>query len=197
MQNDLTGNSISLLKPDILNGPSSHSAMLDTQCIFSRWQLLAYVVPMSFLLRPPHNPQLLAQGWQWLLVITWQRGLGAVTNFSPALGKLRPEHCYKSKSSLGPETQLEDSAQCLFPLFLDAGIWVSSLTKHVAIVFVADSCIYKKVCPFNGGSFLLQPSASDFQFCWNQAPYAIGKEKLFCGSLPLANHHRAWSPVGN
>ncbi|GAB1286252.1 GTPase-activating Rap/Ran-GAP domain-like protein 3 [Apodemus speciosus] len=38
---------------------------------------------------------------------------------------------------------------------------------------VPDSCIYKKVCPFNGGSFLLQPSASDFQFCWNQAPYAI------------------------
>lgn len=35
------------------------------------------------------------------------------------------------------------------------------------------SCIYKKVCPFNGGSFLLQPSASDFQFCWNQAPHAI------------------------
>uniref|UniRef100_A0A8C0KTJ8 GTPase-activating Rap/Ran-GAP domain-like protein 3 n=1 Tax=Canis lupus dingo TaxID=286419 RepID=A0A8C0KTJ8_CANLU len=35
------------------------------------------------------------------------------------------------------------------------------------------SCIYKKVCPFNGGSFLVQPSASDFQFCWNQAPYAI------------------------
>ncbi|XP_066112248.1 GTPase-activating Rap/Ran-GAP domain-like protein 3 isoform X2 [Saccopteryx bilineata] len=35
------------------------------------------------------------------------------------------------------------------------------------------SCIYKKVCPFNGGSFLVQPSASDFQFCWNQAPYAV------------------------
>ncbi|XP_077001490.1 GTPase-activating Rap/Ran-GAP domain-like protein 3 isoform X2 [Tamandua tetradactyla] len=35
------------------------------------------------------------------------------------------------------------------------------------------SCIYKKVCPFNGGSFLVQPSASDFQFCWNQGPYAI------------------------
>uniref|UniRef100_A0A667IDQ0 GTPase-activating Rap/Ran-GAP domain-like protein 3 n=1 Tax=Lynx canadensis TaxID=61383 RepID=A0A667IDQ0_LYNCA len=35
------------------------------------------------------------------------------------------------------------------------------------------SCIYKKVCPFNGGSFLVQPCASDFQFCWNQAPYAI------------------------
>uniref|UniRef100_A0AAA9TZJ0 GTPase activating Rap/RanGAP domain like 3 n=1 Tax=Bos taurus TaxID=9913 RepID=A0AAA9TZJ0_BOVIN len=35
------------------------------------------------------------------------------------------------------------------------------------------SCIYKKVCPFNGGSFLVQPSASDFQFCWNQAPCAI------------------------
>ncbi|XP_058528605.1 GTPase-activating Rap/Ran-GAP domain-like protein 3 isoform X2 [Ochotona princeps] len=35
------------------------------------------------------------------------------------------------------------------------------------------SCIYKKVCPFNGSSFLVQPSASDFQFCWNQAPCAI------------------------
>ncbi|XP_075415215.1 GTPase-activating Rap/Ran-GAP domain-like protein 3 [Tenrec ecaudatus] len=35
------------------------------------------------------------------------------------------------------------------------------------------SCIYKKVCPFNGGSFLVQPSASDFQFCWNQAPDAV------------------------
>ncbi|XP_049630087.1 GTPase-activating Rap/Ran-GAP domain-like protein 3 isoform X1 [Suncus etruscus] len=35
------------------------------------------------------------------------------------------------------------------------------------------SCIYKKVCPFNAGSLLVQPSASDFQFCWNQAPYAI------------------------
>ncbi|XP_045419351.1 GTPase-activating Rap/Ran-GAP domain-like protein 3 isoform X2 [Lemur catta] len=35
------------------------------------------------------------------------------------------------------------------------------------------SCIYKKICPFNGGSFLVQPSASDFQFCWNQAPCAI------------------------
>ncbi|XP_063083832.1 GTPase-activating Rap/Ran-GAP domain-like protein 3 isoform X4 [Cavia porcellus] len=35
------------------------------------------------------------------------------------------------------------------------------------------TCIYKKVCPLNGGSFLVQPSASDFQFCWNQAPYAI------------------------
>ncbi|XP_006918039.1 GTPase-activating Rap/Ran-GAP domain-like protein 3 isoform X1 [Pteropus alecto] len=35
------------------------------------------------------------------------------------------------------------------------------------------SCIYKKVCPFNGGSFLVRPSASDFQFCWNQAPSAM------------------------
>lgn len=51
--------------------------------------------------------------------------------------------------------------------------------------FVADSCIYKKVCPFNGGSFLVQPSASDFQFCWNQAPYAIGKKNLDHFALPL------------
>uniref|UniRef100_A0A8C5UMW7 GTPase-activating Rap/Ran-GAP domain-like protein 3 n=1 Tax=Microcebus murinus TaxID=30608 RepID=A0A8C5UMW7_MICMU len=28
------------------------------------------------------------------------------------------------------------------------------------------SCIYKKVCPFNGGSFLVQPSASDFHLCF-------------------------------
>uniref|UniRef100_A0A6J0UBP3 GTPase-activating Rap/Ran-GAP domain-like protein 3 isoform X1 n=1 Tax=Pogona vitticeps TaxID=103695 RepID=A0A6J0UBP3_9SAUR len=34
-------------------------------------------------------------------------------------------------------------------------------------------CYYRKVCPFNGGSFLIQPSASDFHFSWNQVPYAI------------------------
>ncbi|XP_078082550.1 GTPase-activating Rap/Ran-GAP domain-like protein 3 isoform X7 [Mustelus asterias] len=34
-------------------------------------------------------------------------------------------------------------------------------------------CYYKKVCPFNGGSPLIQPSASDFHFCWNQVPNAI------------------------
>ncbi|XP_038601443.1 GTPase-activating Rap/Ran-GAP domain-like protein 3 isoform X1 [Tachyglossus aculeatus] len=34
-------------------------------------------------------------------------------------------------------------------------------------------CYYKKVCPFNGGSPLVQPSASDFHFSWNQVPYAI------------------------
>ncbi|XP_048199192.1 GTPase-activating Rap/Ran-GAP domain-like protein 3 isoform X2 [Perognathus longimembris pacificus] len=50
------------------------------------------------------------------------------------------------------------------------------------------SCIYKKVCPFNGGSFLVQPSASDFQFCWNQAPYAVGEiqsKNLY--KIPLRN----------
>ncbi|XP_068938804.1 GTPase-activating Rap/Ran-GAP domain-like protein 3 isoform X3 [Petaurus breviceps papuanus] len=35
------------------------------------------------------------------------------------------------------------------------------------------SCNYKKVCPFNGGSPLIQPSASDFHFSWNQVPYAV------------------------
>ncbi|XP_061459772.1 GTPase-activating Rap/Ran-GAP domain-like protein 3 isoform X3 [Rhineura floridana] len=34
-------------------------------------------------------------------------------------------------------------------------------------------CCYRKVCPFNGGSPLVQPSASDFHFSWNQVPYAI------------------------
>ncbi|XP_078406072.1 GTPase-activating Rap/Ran-GAP domain-like protein 3 isoform X4 [Cetorhinus maximus] len=34
-------------------------------------------------------------------------------------------------------------------------------------------CYYKKVCPFNGGSPLIQPSASDFHFSWNQVPNAI------------------------
>ncbi|XP_042193199.1 GTPase-activating Rap/Ran-GAP domain-like protein 3 [Callorhinchus milii] len=34
-------------------------------------------------------------------------------------------------------------------------------------------CYYKKVCTFNGGSPLLQPSASDFHFSWNQVPNHI------------------------
>ncbi|XP_055515700.1 GTPase-activating Rap/Ran-GAP domain-like protein 3 [Leucoraja erinacea] len=34
-------------------------------------------------------------------------------------------------------------------------------------------CYYKKVCPFNGGSPLVQPSPSDFHFCWNQVPNSI------------------------
>nr|XP_033818039.1 GTPase-activating Rap/Ran-GAP domain-like protein 3 isoform X2 [Geotrypetes seraphini] len=34
-------------------------------------------------------------------------------------------------------------------------------------------CYYKKVCPLNGASPLIQPSASDFHFSWNQVPNAI------------------------
>nr|XP_014349468.1 PREDICTED: GTPase-activating Rap/Ran-GAP domain-like protein 3 [Latimeria chalumnae] len=34
-------------------------------------------------------------------------------------------------------------------------------------------CYYKKVCPFNGGSPVVHPSASDFHFSWNQVPNAI------------------------
>ncbi|XP_078282144.1 GTPase-activating Rap/Ran-GAP domain-like protein 3 isoform X2 [Rhinoraja longicauda] len=34
-------------------------------------------------------------------------------------------------------------------------------------------CYYKKVCPFNGGSPLVQPSPSDFHFSWNQVPNSI------------------------
>ncbi|XP_048679402.1 GTPase-activating Rap/Ran-GAP domain-like protein 3 isoform X3 [Caretta caretta] len=34
-------------------------------------------------------------------------------------------------------------------------------------------CYYRKVCPYNGVSPLVQTSASDFHFSWNQVPYAI------------------------
>ncbi|XP_051663721.1 GTPase-activating Rap/Ran-GAP domain-like protein 3 isoform X4 [Manacus candei] len=34
-------------------------------------------------------------------------------------------------------------------------------------------CQYRKVYPFSGGSPLIQPSAYDFQFSWNQVPYAV------------------------
>ncbi|XP_064380083.1 GTPase-activating Rap/Ran-GAP domain-like protein 3 isoform X2 [Dromaius novaehollandiae] len=34
-------------------------------------------------------------------------------------------------------------------------------------------CQYRKVYPLNGGSPLIQPSASDFHFSWNQVPYAV------------------------
>ncbi|XP_019369601.1 PREDICTED: GTPase-activating Rap/Ran-GAP domain-like protein 3 isoform X4 [Gavialis gangeticus] len=34
-------------------------------------------------------------------------------------------------------------------------------------------CCYRKLCPFNGGSPLVQPSASDFHFSWNQVPYSV------------------------
>ncbi|XP_075041790.1 GTPase-activating Rap/Ran-GAP domain-like protein 3 isoform X2 [Mixophyes fleayi] len=34
-------------------------------------------------------------------------------------------------------------------------------------------CYYKKVSPFNGGSPIIQPSASDFHFSWNQVPNAV------------------------
>ncbi|XP_035197734.1 GTPase-activating Rap/Ran-GAP domain-like protein 3 isoform X11 [Oxyura jamaicensis] len=34
-------------------------------------------------------------------------------------------------------------------------------------------CQYRKVYPFNGGSPLVQSSAYDFHFSWNQVPYAV------------------------
>uniref|UniRef100_A0A674GMT2 GTPase activating Rap/RanGAP domain like 3 n=1 Tax=Taeniopygia guttata TaxID=59729 RepID=A0A674GMT2_TAEGU len=34
-------------------------------------------------------------------------------------------------------------------------------------------CQYRKVYPFSGGSSLVQPSAYDFHFSWNQVPYAV------------------------
>lgn len=41
--------------------------------------------------------------------------------------------------------------------------------------FAADVCQYRKVYPFSGHSPLVQPSAYDFHFSWNQVPYAVGK----------------------
>ncbi|XP_077478084.1 GTPase-activating Rap/Ran-GAP domain-like protein 3 [Stigmatopora argus] len=34
-------------------------------------------------------------------------------------------------------------------------------------------CTYKKVCPFNGSTPMIQSNASDFHFTWNQMPNAI------------------------
>ncbi|XP_067339696.1 GTPase-activating Rap/Ran-GAP domain-like protein 3 isoform X2 [Channa argus] len=34
-------------------------------------------------------------------------------------------------------------------------------------------CYYKKVCPFNGSTPMIQSNTSDFQFSWNQMPNAI------------------------
>uniref|UniRef100_A0A9J7Y8T5 GTPase-activating Rap/Ran-GAP domain-like protein 3 n=2 Tax=Cyprinus carpio TaxID=7962 RepID=A0A9J7Y8T5_CYPCA len=34
-------------------------------------------------------------------------------------------------------------------------------------------CIYKKVCPFNGATPMIQPNTSEFHFSWNQMPNAI------------------------
>lgn len=34
-------------------------------------------------------------------------------------------------------------------------------------------CVYKKVCPFNGATPMIQPNSLDFHFSWNQMPNAI------------------------
>uniref|UniRef100_A0A3B1J4L5 GTPase-activating Rap/Ran-GAP domain-like protein 3 n=1 Tax=Astyanax mexicanus TaxID=7994 RepID=A0A3B1J4L5_ASTMX len=36
-------------------------------------------------------------------------------------------------------------------------------------------CAYKKVCPFNGATPMIQPNSSDFHFSWNQMPNSIGE----------------------
>uniref|UniRef100_A0A3Q2D4X2 GTPase-activating Rap/Ran-GAP domain-like protein 3 n=1 Tax=Cyprinodon variegatus TaxID=28743 RepID=A0A3Q2D4X2_CYPVA len=36
-------------------------------------------------------------------------------------------------------------------------------------------CYYKKVCPFNGSTPMIQSNTSDFHFSWNQMPNAIGR----------------------
>lgn len=45
--------------------------------------------------------------------------------------------------------------------------------------FATDVCQYRKVYPFSGGSPLVQPSAYDFHFRWNQVPCAVGEKISF------------------
>lgn len=40
---------------------------------------------------------------------------------------------------------------------------------------LTDICSYKKVCPFNGSTPMIQSNTSDFHFSWNQMPNAIGR----------------------
>ena len=54
--------------------------------------------------------------------------------------------------------------------------------KKVNILFwklklfpLPDICYYKKVCPFNGSTPMIQSNTSDFHFSWNQMPNAIGR----------------------
>lgn len=48
--------------------------------------------------------------------------------------------------------------------------------EPVSSIFIfADICYYKKVCPFNGSTPMIQSNTSDFHFSWNQMPNAIGR----------------------
>lgn len=55
---------------------------------------------------------------------------------------------------------------------------VQCKVMDAAFLSVTDVCQYRKVHPFNGGSPLIQPSAYDFHFSWNQVPYAVGKKRF-------------------
>lgn len=48
-------------------------------------------------------------------------------------------------------------------------------TKTSPLLPVSDICYYKKVCPFNGSTPMIQSNTSDFHFSWNQMPNAIGR----------------------
>lgn len=50
---------------------------------------------------------------------------------------------------------------------------------------LVDLCAYKKVCPFNGATPMIQPNSSDFHFSWNQMPNGIGKWLNFITVLPF------------
>lgn len=47
--------------------------------------------------------------------------------------------------------------------------------KVVSSFSFTDICYYKKVCPFNGSTPMIQSNTSDFHFSWNQMPNAIGR----------------------
>lgn len=58
--------------------------------------------------------------------------------------------------------------------------------------FSPDICHYKKVCPFNGSTPMMQSNTPDFHFSWNQMPNAIGRLLWQQQSGPTLVKPTAW-----
>ncbi|RXN10324.1 GTPase-activating Rap Ran-GAP domain 3 isoform X2 [Labeo rohita] len=59
-------------------------------------------------------------------------------------------------------------------------------------------CVYKKVCPFNGATPMIQPNTSDFHFSWNQMPNAIApiNSASNCSSRDTSSQSSPQTPTG-
>ncbi|KTG46823.1 hypothetical protein cypCar_00038974, partial [Cyprinus carpio] len=59
-------------------------------------------------------------------------------------------------------------------------------------------CIYKKVCPFNGATPMIQPNTSEFHFSWNQMPNAIApiNSASNCSSRDTSSQSSPQTPTG-